>query len=77
MAKAKVRKLLERKELEAKARDLIATQGNSGILVQLFVMFANDLKHLDRAVGEIRGVLVVLVPLTVAVLAFTALSLFK
>lgn len=66
----------DREALEREARRLINAEGSSGILVQMYVMMANDVRHLSSAVGEIRGILYVLVPLTVATLAFTAVSFF-
>ena len=67
----------ERSELERQARYVLDTQGSPGLLVQLHVMLANDVHHLGNAVGEIRGTLAILVPLTIAVLAFNAISFFK
>ncbi len=65
-----------REELAAEARNLISEQGSPGIMVQLYIMMANDMAHLSSAVSEIKGILKVLIPLTLAGIALAAGAIY-
>lgn len=64
----------DRQQLEDQAREIIKREGPAGISVQLFVMLMNDVSHLKDALGEIKGTLYVLVPLTIGGIAYQILA---